>query len=67
MVEEQEVCQLVRQVFNEFVASDCGQDGIKEFFRFANPDAMKVRIQSEAFVLVARQTDSLVGMRSTKQ
>jgi len=52
----------VTQVFNEFVASDYERDGIKEFFRFANPSAMRERMQSGGFVLVAYQADVLVGM-----
>lgn len=60
--EEQKVCDLVTQVFNEFVALDYEQDGIEEFFRFANPRAMKERMQSDGFVLVAYQADVMVGM-----
>lgn len=60
--EEQTVCDLVARVFNEYVASDYGQDGIEEFFRFANPESMKERMQSGGFVLVAVQDDSIVGM-----
>ncbi|MEW8406009.1 MAG: GNAT family N-acetyltransferase [Candidatus Thiodiazotropha taylori] len=60
--EEQVVCNLVTQVFNEFVASDYGQDGIEEFFRFANPEAMKERMQSNGFVIVAVENDTIVGM-----
>ena len=60
--EEQKVCDLVRQVFNAFVASDYGQDGIEAFFRFANPGAMEERMQSDGFVLVAYQADALVGV-----
>ncbi|MES9859447.1 MAG: GNAT family N-acetyltransferase [Candidatus Thiodiazotropha sp. LLP2] len=60
--EEQVVCDLVTRVFNEYVASDYGQDGIEEFFRFANPEAMKERMQSNGFVLVAVQNDTIVGM-----
>lgn len=60
--EEQAVCELVQQVFNEFVAPDYGQEGIEEFFRFANPSAMAERMSSGGFVLVASQADRLVGM-----
>ena len=60
--EEQAVCDLVNQVFNEFVAPDYGQEGIEEFFRFANPGAMEERMQSGGLVLVAYQADVLVGM-----
>ena len=50
--EEQAVCDFVKQVFNEYVALDCEQYGIEEFFPFANPSAMKERMQSGGFVLV---------------
>ena len=60
--EEQAVCDLVKRVFNEYVAPDYRQDGIEEFFRFANPSAMKERMQSDGFVFVAHQNDKLVGM-----
>ena len=60
--EEQAVCDLVSQVFNEFVAPDYGQEGIEEFFRFANPGALEERMQSGGFVFVACQADVPVGM-----
>lgn len=60
--EEHAVCDLVRQIFNEFVAPDYGKEGIEEFFRFANPGAMEKRMQSDGFVLVACQANVLVGM-----
>ena len=60
--EERLVCDLVRRVFNEFVAADYGQEGIDEFFRFANPSELKKRTESGGFVFVACQADSLVGI-----
>ena len=60
--EEPSVCELVRKVFNEFVAADYGQEGVEEFFRFASPEAMKERVRSGGFVWVADQADALVGM-----
>ena len=60
--EEPIVCELVRQVFNECVAPDYGHAGIDEFFRFANPDAMSVRMQAGGFVLVAIRAERVVGM-----
>ena len=60
--EERSVCELVSQVFHEYVAPDYGQEGIEEFFRFADPDAMNKRMQSGGFVLVAYQADILAGM-----
>lgn len=60
--EEQAVCDLVKRVFDEYVASDCGQDGIGGFFRFANANAMKERVRSGGVVLVAQRGDELVGV-----
>ena len=60
--EEPIVCELVRQVFNECVASDYGHAGIDEFFRFAHPDAMSVRMKAGGFVLVAIRSERVVGM-----
>ncbi len=60
--EEPIVCELVRQVFNKLVAPDYGKAGAEEFFRFANPDAMKARLKAGGFVLVASRSEELVGM-----
>jgi GNAT superfamily N-acetyltransferase len=60
--EEKAVCELVSQVFNQFVAPDYGQEGIEAFFRFTNPRSMRERMQLGGFVLVARQADPLAGM-----
>jgi len=59
--EEPAVCALVAHVFNELVATDYKKEGIEEFFHFANPIAMAERIRTGGFVLVARQSESLVG------
>ena len=60
--EEPVVCELVRQVFNEFLAADYGTTGAEEFFSFANPVAMRERVKAGGSVLVASTPDSLVGM-----
>ncbi|MDJ0794073.1 MAG: GNAT family N-acetyltransferase [Woeseiaceae bacterium] len=60
--EEGTVCDLVRQVFDEFVAPDYGPEGIKEFFRYANPGALRERVEAGGFVLVADKSNQLVGM-----
>lgn len=59
--EEAAVCELVAHVFNEWVAPDYEQEGIEEFFRFANPSAMAERVRSGGFVLVAMQLENIVG------
>ena len=60
--EQQTVCNLVRHVFNEFLAPAYEKVGIEEFFRFANPSAMETRIKAGGFVLVATKSDKVVGM-----
>ncbi|MCW8914534.1 MAG: GNAT family N-acetyltransferase [Magnetovibrio sp.] len=59
--EEQAVITLVTDVFNEFVAQDYEEDGIEEFFKFANSEALIKRLQNGGFVLVAEHDGSLVG------
>lgn len=60
--EEGAVCDLVRQVFDEFVAPDYGEEGIDEFFKFVNPSSLKARKKAGGFVLLASKRDCLVGM-----
>jgi GNAT superfamily N-acetyltransferase len=57
-----EVCALVEEVFNRYVAPDYPQEGIEEFFRFANPGAMQSRAGFGQIVLVAEQSDRICGM-----
>lgn len=60
--EEAMVCDLVRQVFDACVAPDYGEDGVREFYRFAEPGAMRARIEAGGFVLVAVDADHPLGM-----
>jgi GNAT superfamily N-acetyltransferase len=60
--EEGEVCTLVERVFNEFVAPDYPPEGIEEFFRYAEPEAMAQRVELGDRVLVAEQEGAMVGM-----
>lgn len=60
--EEEAVVALVEDVFNAYVAQDYGPEGVAEFFRYANADAMKERTRAGGFVLVAEQCGNLVGI-----
>ncbi len=60
--EESEVCDLVKRVFDEFVAPDYSQEGIDEFFRYSQPDALAQRSQNNHFVLLAVAEVRSVGM-----
>ncbi len=60
--EETEVFNLVRRVFNEFVAPSYSQEGVDEFFRYARPKALAQRSQNNHFVLLALVESYLAGM-----
>ncbi len=60
--EESEVCELVKRVFDEFIAPDYSQEGIDEFFGYAQSDALAQRSQNNHFVLLAIVEGRPVGM-----
>lgn len=60
--EEAAICDLVRHVFDACVAPDYAEEGVREFYRFAEPDAMRARMQAGGFVLVAAEADRPLGM-----
>ena len=59
--EEERVCQLVQQVFNDFVAPLYAQEGVEEFLRYADPDLMAKRAQSNHLVLIAEENREFIG------
>ena len=60
--EENEVCRLVARVFRASVAPHYSQEGIDEFLRYVEPEAMASRTRANHFVLVAEQEGKMVGM-----
>ena len=60
--EEVEVCNLVARSFNEFIAPDFQDEGIEEFFNYANPRALIKRSEGNHFVLVAEAEGAIAGM-----
>jgi hypothetical protein len=60
--EEDNVCSLVEKVFLEFVAPDYDQEGVDEFFKFANPAALAGRAGTEQVVMVAERGSDFVGI-----
>ena len=59
--EEEIVCRLVRQVFAEFVAPLYEAQGVEEFERYADPERMARRVQSNHIVLAAEAEGALIG------
>ncbi len=64
--EEERVCRLVRQVFNDFVAPLYAQEGVEEFLRYADPDLMAERAQSNHVTLIAETNGELIGVIEMK-
>ena len=60
--EENDVCSLVARVFGTFVAPQYTQEGVDEFLRYAEPEAMAARARANHFVLLAEMDGRLVGM-----
>lgn len=60
--EESVVCELVREVFDRFVAPQFSQRGIDEFREYARPEALAERARKAHKVILAIEGDELVGM-----
>jgi predicted GNAT family N-acyltransferase len=56
------VCALVSNVFVEYVSSRYSNEGIEEFFRYANADGMAQRSHENHFILVALHESQIIGM-----
>ena len=59
--EEQQVCNLVKRVFYEFVAPLYEVDGVEEFLSYIDPDRMVYRLINNHFVLIAEKDGKLLG------
>lgn len=60
--EEEVVCSLSRRIFDEFVGGDFPREGVEEFYRYADPEAMRERIRNGGAVFVAVEGDRILGM-----
>ena len=60
--EETAVSNLAARSFNEFIAPDFSEEGIDEFFKYANPRSLKKRSEDSHFVLVAEAGGEIAGM-----
>ena len=59
--EEEQVCRLVLQVFNEFVAQLYDIEGVKEFTRYLDANLMAERVQNNHFILIAEANKKMIG------
>jgi predicted GNAT family N-acyltransferase len=60
--EEADICDLVVEIFDEFVALDYSEEGRQEFYRYADPEALAARQGKNHFCLVAEMDDIIVGV-----
>lgn len=60
--EEERVVELVLAAFDRFVAPCFSQEGIAEFRRYADIEALRERLQSGAVILTAKVGKELVGV-----
>lgn len=60
--EAEAVSALVLTSFDEFIAPQYEEQGVIEFRRYIQPDAIRHRMQSDHFVMVAETDGALVGM-----
>jgi len=60
--EEQKVCDLVLRVFDTFVAPEFSDEGVREFKSYVTPELFAKRLKANHFVLIAKQSNTIVGM-----
>ena len=60
--QEIRVCDLIIRVFEEWVAPDFSPNGVQEFLKYVQPDALRERSQANHFALVAAMGDAIVGV-----
>lgn len=65
--EEKKVSELVLESFEEFIRHEYSQEGIDEFRRYAQPEALALRSRADHCVLVATLTDRIAGVIEIRQ
>lgn len=65
--EETAVSNLVARSFNEFIAPGFSEEGIDEFFKYANPRSLAKRSEGSHFVLVAEVDGEIAGMIEVRE
>jgi hypothetical protein len=60
--EKKQVIDLVLSVFDKFVAPEYSSEGINEFRKYADTEALVERLKSSSFVLIAKNDENLIGI-----
>ncbi|MDR3563325.1 MAG: GNAT family N-acetyltransferase [Negativicutes bacterium] len=61
------VVAMVTGVFDRFIAPGLASEGIREFYRFIRPEAMRVRMAGGGEQLVVRRGKDLAGMIEVRE
>ncbi len=65
--QEELVISIVKEAFDESVASAYTQEGIEEFYKFANKNSLAERSKANTFTLIAYQQQEAVGIIEIKE
>jgi len=65
--EETHICDLVLRVFDQFVAPDYPEEGVKEFKSHITPEQLIERYMGGHDILVARHADKILGVIDIRQ
>jgi predicted GNAT family N-acyltransferase len=60
--EEETVINIVSEVFNEFVAPQYSEDGITEFYKYANTEALAERSKANHFTVITAHNNKPVAI-----
>ena len=60
--EEDDVCELIAEVFNEFVAPGYTEEGVLRFYLYANPKTLEERQGHNYFCMIAESGNCIIGM-----
>ena len=64
--EIKEACDLVLNSFNELVAPGYSDEGVKEFLKYVNPEAMSARLAQDHFALAAFENGVITGIMEVR-
>jgi GNAT superfamily N-acetyltransferase len=60
--EEKQICRMILDVFDEFIAPDYCVEGIKEFRQYVNPELITQRLQINCLIYVAEVENNIAGV-----
>jgi hypothetical protein len=60
--EEEQVFTFIKGVFNQFVAPEFSQEGIEEFMKYIQPDALVSHLKINHFALTAALGFEIIGV-----